>query len=55
MELRPLSFKLTPEQITWLDARRKGALITRSEVLRHLIAAAMDREQRRRQPAQSSR
>lgn len=48
-QLVPVPVRLSPAQLAWLDTHRKGPIVTRSEAIRHLIAAAMKRDARRQQ------
>ena len=45
--MTPLSVQFTLEQQAWLDARTRGGLLSRSSVIRLIVAEAMEREQRR--------
>lgn len=47
-----LNVRFSREQVEWLDARRQGPIVTRSEVLRHLVADAMACDRRRSRAAQ---
>jgi hypothetical protein len=50
--MTPLSVQFTLEQQVWLDRRTRGGLISRSSVIRLIVAEAMEREQRNRKPQQ---
>lgn len=43
--MTPLSVQFTPEQQAWLDRRTRGGLLSRSSVIRLIVAEAMEREQ----------
>ncbi len=43
--MTPLSVQFTLEQRDWLDARTRGGLISRSSVIRLIVAEAMERDQ----------
>jgi len=43
--MTPLSVQFTPEQQAWLDLRTRGGLLSRSSVIRLIVAEAMEREQ----------
>ncbi len=51
--LTPLSVQFTPEQQVWLDARTRGGLISRSSVIRLIVAEAMERDQLTGKPRHS--
>lgn len=40
----PVSISITPEQLAWLDRRRRHGLLTRSAVLRQLLDDAIAAE-----------
>jgi hypothetical protein len=44
--MTPLSVQFTPEQQAWLDRRTRGGLLSRSSVIRLIVAEAMEHEQR---------
>ena len=46
----PLHISLTREQIDWLDSQKGGAIVSRSEAVRHVIQSAMA-PRRGRRPA----
>ncbi len=50
--MTPLSVQFTAEQQAWLDKRTRGGLLSRSSVIRLLVADAMEREQHNRKPQQ---
>lgn len=52
MALQPLPVRLSPEQLDWLDGLIQGPIVSRSEALRHVVADAMRRDQRRRRALQ---
>jgi Arc/MetJ-type ribon-helix-helix transcriptional regulator len=43
--MTPLSVQFTPEQQAWLDRLTRGGLLSRSSVIRLIVAEAMEREQ----------
>ena len=43
--MTPLSVQFTLEQRDWLDARTRGGVLSRSSVIRLIVAEAMEREQ----------
>jgi hypothetical protein len=43
--MTPLSVQFTTEQQAWLDRRTRGGLLSRSSVIRLIVAEAMEREQ----------
>lgn len=43
--MTPLSVQFTAEQQAWLDRRTRGGLLSRSSVIRLIVAEAMEREQ----------
>jgi hypothetical protein len=43
--MTPLSVQFTLEQRDWLDARTRGGLLSRSSVIRLIVAEAMERDQ----------
>jgi hypothetical protein len=43
--MTPLSVQFTLEQQTWLDKRTRGGLLSRSSVIRLIVAEAMERDQ----------
>lgn len=43
-QMLTLNVRFSREQVEWLDTLRRGPLVTRSEVLRHVVADAMARE-----------
>ena len=43
--MTPLSVQFTPEQKAGLDRRTRGGLLSRSSVIRLIVAEAMEREQ----------
>lgn len=45
--MHPVPVRFSRDQIDWLDSQRRGPVVTRSEVLRHLVADAMARDRRR--------
>ena len=53
--MTPLSVQFTPEQQTWLDRRTRGGLLSRSSVIRLIVAEAMEREQLSAQALQRQR
>ncbi len=44
--MTPLSVQFTAEQQAWLDRRTRGGLLSRSSVIRLIVAEAMEHEQR---------
>ena len=50
--MTPLSVQFTLEQRDWLDARTRGGVLSRSSVIRLIVAEAMDREQLASKPRQ---
>ena len=44
--MTPLSVQFTLEQRDWLDARTRGGVLSRSSVIRLIVAEAMEHEQR---------
>lgn len=53
--MTPLSVQFTPEQQAWLDRRTRGGLLSRSSVIRLVVAEAMEREQLGAQALQGQR
>lgn len=49
--MHPVPVRFSRDQLAWLDSQRQGPFVTRSEVLRHLVADAMDRDRRVTQAA----
>lgn len=45
--MHPVPVRFSRDQLAWLDSQRHGPIVTRSEVLRHLVADAMERDRRR--------
>jgi hypothetical protein len=43
--MTPLSVQFTLEQRDWLDARTRGGVLSRSSVIRLIVAEAMERDQ----------
>jgi len=43
--MTPLSVQFTLEQRDWLDARTHGGALSRSSVIRLIVAEAMERDQ----------
>jgi hypothetical protein len=43
--MTPLSVQFTLEQQAWLDKRTRGGLLSRSSVIRLIVAEAMERDQ----------
>ena len=43
--MTPLSVQFTSEQQAWLDRLTRGGLLSRSSVIRLIVAEAMEREQ----------
>jgi hypothetical protein len=43
--MTPLSVQFTLEQRAWLDKRTRGGLLSRSSVIRLIVAEAMERDQ----------
>jgi hypothetical protein len=43
--MTPLSVQFTAEQQAWLDRRTRGGLLSRSSVIRLIVAEAMERDQ----------
>ena len=43
--MTPLSVQFTLAQRDWLDARTRGGVLSRSSVIRLIVAEAMEREQ----------
>ena len=43
--MTPLSSQFTLEQRDWLDARTRGGVLSRSSVIRLIVAEAMERDQ----------
>ena len=50
--MTPLSVQFTLEQRDWLDARTRGGVLSRSSVIRLIVAEAMEREQLASKPRQ---
>ena len=50
--MTPLSVQFTPQQQVWLDRRTRGGLISRSSVIRLIVAEAMERDQLAGKPRQ---
>lgn len=50
--MTPLSVQFTPEQRAWLDRRTRGGLLSRSSVIRLIVAEAMERDQLTSKPRQ---
>ena len=50
--MTPLSVQFTLEQRDWLDARTRGGVLSRSSVIRLIVAEAMEREQHASKPRQ---
>ncbi len=50
--MTPLSVQFTLEQRDWLDARTRGGVLSRSSVIRLIVAEAMEREQLTSKPRQ---
>ncbi|WP_322757555.1 hypothetical protein [Synechococcus sp. CBW1107] len=53
--MTPLSVQFTAEQQAWLDRRTRGGLLSRSSVIRLIVAEAMEREQLSAQALQRQR
>jgi hypothetical protein len=43
--MTPLSVQFTLEQRDWLDARTRGGVLSRSSVIRLIVAEAMERDE----------
>ena len=52
--MTPLSVQFTREQRFWLDGRTRGGLLSRSSVIRLIVAEAMERDQLFGKPHQRS-
>ena len=50
--MTPLSVQFPLEQRDWLDARTRGGVLSRSSVIRLIVAEAMEREQLASKPRQ---
>ena len=50
--MTPLSVQFTLEQQAWLDQCTRGGLLSRSSVIRLIVAEAMEREQLTSKPHQ---
>jgi hypothetical protein len=50
--MTPLSVQFTLEQQAWLDQRTRGGLLSRSSVIRLIVAEAMERDQLASKPRQ---
>ena len=50
--MTPLSVQFTLEQRDWLDARTRGGVLSRSSVIRLIVAEAMERDQLASKPGQ---
>ena len=50
--MTPLSVQFTLEQRDWLDARTRGGVLSRSSVIRLIVAEAMECEQLASKPRQ---
>ena len=46
--------QFTPQQQAWLDQRTRGGLLSRSSVIRLIVAEAMERDQLVSKPRQRS-
>jgi len=53
--MTPLSVQFTLEQRDWLDARTRGGVLSRSSVIRLIVAEAMERDQPARKPGKRQR
>jgi hypothetical protein len=51
--MTPLSVQFTLEQQAWLDKRTRGGLLSRSSVIRLIVAEAMERDQLASKPRKS--
>lgn len=45
--MQPVNVRLPDDQIAWLDSQRQDPFVTRSEVLRHVVADSMARDRQR--------
>jgi Arc/MetJ-type ribon-helix-helix transcriptional regulator len=52
--MTPLSVQFTPQQQAWLDQLTRGGLLSRSSVIRLIVAEAMERDQLVSKPRQRS-
>jgi Arc/MetJ-type ribon-helix-helix transcriptional regulator len=52
--MTPLSVQFTLEQRAWLDQLTRGGLLSRSSVIRLIVAEAMERDQLTSQPRKRS-
>jgi Arc/MetJ-type ribon-helix-helix transcriptional regulator len=52
--MTPLSVQFTLEQQAWLDQLTRGGLLSRSSVIRLIVAEAMERDQLTSQPRKRS-
>jgi hypothetical protein len=52
--MTPLSVQFTLEQQAWLDKRTRGGLLSRSSVIRLIVAEAMERDQLTSKPRKRS-
>ena len=52
--MTPLSVQLTLEQRAWLDQLTRGGLLSRSSVIRLIVAEAMERDQLTSKPRKRS-
>ena len=52
--MTPLSVQFTLEQQAWLDQLTRGGLLSRSSVIRLIVAEAMERDQLTSKPRKSS-
>ena len=53
--MTPLSVQFTPEQRAWLDRRTRSGVLSRSSVIRLIVAEAMEREQLASKPGKRQR
>ena len=52
--MTPLSVQFTLEQQAWLERRTRGGLLSRSSVIRLIVAEAMERDQLTSKPRKRS-
>ena len=52
--MTPLSVQFTLEQQAWLDQLTRGGLLSRSSVIRLIVAEAMERDQLTSKPRKNS-
>jgi hypothetical protein len=52
--MTPLSVQFTLEQQAWLDRCTRGGLLSRSSVIRLIVAEAMERDQLTSKPRKNS-